>query len=469
MYGAQCAPFFIQMEFQNKVQLYIQEQGLFEKNDRILVACSGGVDSVVLLKTLKDLGYAVSCGHVHHGLRDNADRDLHFTEGFCVENSIPFRATRVDVKARVSETHETVEEAARILRYEALAQMAKDADTSVIALAHHKNDQAETVLFQMLRGSGLKGLSGMAPVRMQKTENGVFKLARPLLSVTREEILHFAESEHLSWVEDETNAINDASRNRIRNKVIPELREIRPDAVEKIAATAEFAGEADRYLRAEADAFIEKHGKKTETVLRIPLNLARDLNPLLLRYVILGILRDLSVSLKDVSRKHIEALNGVFSGVVGTEITLPGGAYGVTEYESAAFSREKQDYLASVSEDFSGYRLKTRLFPMEKGMEFPENIYTKCFDYDKITGTVILRTRQAGDLLSVAPDSRKKLKEYFIDEKIPRLSRDRIPVVADENRILWVFGHRMGAEYRVTEQTKTVLEITIEKDGNDHE
>lgn len=251
------------MEFLEKVEQYICGKTLFSKEDRVFVACSGGVDSLTLLFSLAKLGYQLACGHVHHGLRETADRDEQHVRTFCEERNIPFRSAHVDVPGRVRETGESVEEAARNLRYEALLRMAAESGCRYIALAQHAEDEAETVLFNLIRGSGIRGLTGMAPKsarRDEKQQESPIFLVRPFLFATKEEIVSFARNCGLQWVEDETNACDDYTRNQMRHSVIPALSQIREDAVEKISETAEILRAADDYFVKKAEIFLSEHG-----------------------------------------------------------------------------------------------------------------------------------------------------------------------------------------------------------------
>ena len=240
------------MDFLEKVEQYIREKTLFSKEDRVFVACSGGVDSLTLLYCLHALGYRVTAGHVHHGLRQTADRDEAHVKEWAEDRGIPCYTARVDVPARVAEKGESVEEAARNLRYEALLSLAEQAGCSVIALAQHADDHLETVLFHLIRGSGIRGVCGMAPKTVRRTQNsGHFSafLVRPFLFATKEEIAAYAANIGLTWVEDETNQSDDYTRNKLRHTVIPTLKEIRRDSAEKALETAEILSSADAYLQ----------------------------------------------------------------------------------------------------------------------------------------------------------------------------------------------------------------------------
>ena len=469
-----------------RAEKFIRDHGLIRPGDTVISGLSVGPDSVCLTEILyrlrERLSFRLLAVHVNHGIRgESAAADAAFSEAFSKARGIPFFLCEADVPGRVRETGESEEEAARVLRYRAFREIAEKAAPGEhvrIAVAHHRDDQAETVLFRLVRGSGLSGLSGMRP-----EQDGVI---RPLLPFSRAEILQWLRKEGLTWREDETNASDRAVRNRIRNSVIPALREVRPDAVEKICETAEMFREIADYLDREAEDWLAVPGHLKEDVPphgknpggggkcgRIVLDgAALSEVPEVLRNVIVrrALLR-LNPGLRDFTKVHY-AETGALSGKgVGKMLNLPGGITAVTGYGTLELR-----YAESGNEPAEiPFRLEMRTVSKpdsQKIKEFSkEKEYTKCFDYDKINESPVLRTRRRGDVFSTYPGTEKKLSRYMIDRKIPAGERDRIPLVADGNRILWVVGYRMSEAYKITEQTETVLEIRVvpkTETGEDH-
>ena len=239
----------ISYQLRERVFRYISEQHLIEQGDTVIAGVSGGADSVCLLFLLLDLKERLQINvtvlHIEHGIRGERSRqDAHFVEELCKTHDIPFQVRSVNATEYAGEHKVTLEEAARILRYEAFAEVAATyGDAHVkIAVAHHRDDQAETVLFQMARGSGLHGLGGMHPKRD--------RIIRPLLTCSRRDLELYLSENNLPYVTDETNQDNQYARNRIRNVILPELKEIQPGCIDHIAAAA---GELQ-----EIDAFIKK-------------------------------------------------------------------------------------------------------------------------------------------------------------------------------------------------------------------
>ena len=452
----------------SRIQAYIEANALFKKEERVVLGCSGGPDSVALLIILKELGYEPAAVHVNHGLRESAGEDEAFVRDLANRLGVPFRAEHADVRTRVAETGESVEEAARNLRYEILFRAVRTFGAKTIALAHHENDQAETVLFNLVRGSGLRGLSGMAPLQIREVihtdgKKQKIRIVRPLLFVKKAEVLAFLRERGESWREDETNRDDRISRNQIRLHVIPELEKVRADSVDKIAEASDWIREVDAYLTKKAAEWIRAHAEtnKKSSWMELPVEPFLQEERVLQDYMVAEAFRTIGLPMKDKGRKHLEAVTELFLNTVGKQVMLPGEWTAVRNYTVVRIEK-----LSEKSRDEGRtpveYLMNTRTFSFDGTLGFPKKTYTKCFDYDKIKQRPELRFRKPGDLIAVAPGQHKKLKDWFIDEKIPVKERDRIPVIADGRDILWILGYRMSADHKVTAKTRTVLEITID-------
>ena len=464
----------------DQIRRFIDEHDLLRPEDLCIVALSGGADSLCLLEILYRLGVSLTAVHVQHHLRESAERDAAFAEAFCRERNIPFVRKDVDVETHRERTGESTEEAARVLRYAALNEerirLSAEGRNVVIALAHHRNDQAETVLFHLIRGSGVRGLAGMRP------KQGPY--IRPLLGVTRQEIEVWLEKEGIAFCVDETNEDTEITRNRIRQHVIPELAEIRPDAVEKITEAAAQLAETEDFLEGEAAAWLSAHEGE-----EIPAELT-GVHPVLQCAVIRKKMRLMGCPLRDVGREHVESVRGLFEKPVGKQVPLPGGTLALRTYTGVKLMPGARRLLAHGEEvsctgsvttpaeratecgslpagvSLNGARLISRVFPYAKDGKFPEKECTKWFDYDKIKGNISFRKRRPGDVFSTSRGTRKKLSDWMIDEKIPRALRNEILVVADEEEVLWVPGYRMGESRKITDETETVLELTVTTDSD---
>ena len=311
----------------------------------LVVGFSGGADSVCLLQLLVSiralLRIRLLAVHVNHGLRgEEAVRDEAFCRAFAEAQDIPYSAVSVDVRGEIARSGASVEEAARTLRYTALFDAARKAAMEKtpfrVATAHHADDQAETILLNLLRGSGLRGLSGMQPVRGA--------LIRPLLAVPKKEILDYLDRHGLSYVTDSSNDSDAYTRNRLRHTVLPLLETlVNSQALRHIGAAGVRCGEADAYLRAEARAWLSAHAGDGETV-RILRKDLKEKPQILRRYVIIEALHLLGIPERDFGEAHFEALDrAVFQGN-GYHLDLPHGCKAQNEDGFLHIMRERHDH-----------------------------------------------------------------------------------------------------------------------------
>ena len=441
---------------------FIREHRLIDPGDRVVVALSGGADSVCLLVILdelkKELGIELFAVHVHHGLRGSeADRDSIYAQELSERLGVPFVCVHVNAAEYAREHGLSEEEAGRHLRYQILEQERVRVKGTKIAVAHHAGDQAETVLYHLFRGSGLKGLGGIRPMR------GV--IIRPLLSSDRSEILKFLNERGIAHCEDSTNASGDYIRNRLRNEILPAVTErINSGACGNILQAAETAFEADAYLEKAAERLFCEYGIRQEG-LAIPVVPMLSEDAIIRRYVMRYMIASMSHSLKDITSAHICEMAALLEKGVGRRVDLPGGLYAERTYHEVWLKRK-----AAPEAEWKEKQLpeaQMTVFSYEKGQEFPKNRYTKWFDYDKINNALAVRFRKTGDYITLAGGGRKTVKAYMIDEKIPKEERGKIPLVADGSHILWVIGYRISEYYKITDDTHTVLQIQINGGKND--
>ena len=470
-------------------------QGLFAEGADITLGLSGGADSVCLLHMLcrlRDiLGISVYAVHVHHGIRGSeADRDAEFCRQLCARLKVPFRLEYADVPALAAAGKLTLEEAGRLARYRILGQVCRENGSSLIAVAHHMDDQAETVLMNLLRGSGLPGMAGM---RQKRGE-----IIRPLLCLRKAEILAYLAEEGLDYITDSTNLENDVFRNRLRNCLIPQLESgFQPKAVEHLGDAARIFGEADAWFSERAKALFRSRTKpgslKEELINRlyggsvsIPLSLLTGEKPpmdfYLLREAILC-LEPSGEGLKNLTGRHLEAILGLDSGKGGMQASLPGNLYAVSEYDSIRLYRGKprgKDASKDVPSTGTGgtllktgdprallscMKLRVSVCEAQPYKKPPQNSCINWLDYAKITGgtqAVVLRTARPGDTICVdGKGSRKSLTRYFIDAKIPKAVRPFYPVAACGKQVIWIPGCRMAQDCIVTENTRLMLVLEL--------
>lgn len=448
---------------QNKVFSYIEGQQMLTPGMEVLVGFSGGADSTALLLLLKEYGdkhrIGVRAVHVHHGIRgESADRDQVFCAKFCQERGIPLRIYRRDVPAYALTHHMSLEEAGREVRYEIFRCCLEDGFGERVALAHHQNDQAETMLFRLSRGTGLKGLGGMEPVR--------FPYIRPLLCVTRQEVMDWLRARHISWMEDESNQEVDYARNRIRKEILAPMEAAWPGTVGRLAGTAERIRETENYLEYETGRAWKRYARETADGYAIGLQAFTELHPAMQKLIIRKGM-ELLTGGKNLEAGHVEQLLKLVHGKRGGRTDLPGHVYGQLGYEELLLRKKvagKTEDLPEIpvkngENTFAGQIFLVTVEDAAENEKIPTKRYTKWFDYDRIKQGMVLRNRKPGDYLANGAGSHKKLKDYFIDQKVPREDRDRMILLADGNHIMWAVGMRISEEYKVTEQTKRILKI----------
>ena len=459
-----------------KVRDYMREHEMTAPGDAVIVALSGGADSVCLLTVLKQLAtpeFLLRAVHVHHGIRGaEADRDEAFAQKLCESLSVPLCVAYCHVPAYAAEHGLSEEEAGRILRYQVLEKEAGKWERELpagsrvkIALAHHRDDNAETILHHLLRGSGLTGLAGIRPVQGRRI--------RPLLCVGREEIRAYLEAGHISWCEDSTNQSPDYTRNRIRSQVLPLLKTaVNEQAEEHILQAGQIIGQADAYLRQQAEEiWQEAVCGREEDLAAIPLTAFARQPEILKTYLIRHMLDQLHPGWKDISSRHFTAIAELAGKPVGSRLDLPGGLMARTGYETLEIVRKTEREVSVKTEsgadgEIHGCQtvpeLHMTVFPRQKDQEIPKNQYTKWFDYDKIKGTLSVRTRRTGDYLILPSGGSKTIARYMIDEKIPKEKREQILLLAEGSHVLWVVGFRISEYYKIEEHTENILQVTCD-------
>lgn len=471
-----------------KVRRYVEQYQLLQKEDRLILGVSAGADSVclflILLLLQKEYALTLFVVHVNHGIRGaEAKRDAEYVRSLCKQHHVPYELVEKDVKQFAKQQHCSEEESGRYLRYQALEEARKRHHANKIAVAHHQNDQAETVLFHLFRGSGLFGLSGMKPQRGH--------LIRPLLCVTREEIEQFLREKAVLFCQDSTNATLQYTRNRMRHLVLPVVQQqINQKAVQHIAETARQLAQLQAYLEKEAynhmqEVLVEKDGRYG---LRIaPL---QQYDCVLQQALIRILFEKENRPLHNYTAKHFGAIQSLLEKPVGKKITLPGSVCAVRDqdvlwlYEEQKRQSEKEEWELSLV-DAKTYRLldpyhaeiqlqyfrkgEDGFCEVKKQMRLDQQD-TKYFDYDKIKNTLLLRTRKPGDFFQISErGGTKKVKSFLIDQKIPRKERDSLLLLADGKHVLWIIGKRTSEAYHVQEETKTILKVSYreEKDASD--
>lgn len=451
-----------------KVEEFIQRKHMIASGERIVVGVSGGADSMCLLDVLSYLApvmnFSIQAVHVNHMIRgEEADRDEAFVQAYCMQRGINLQCVHIDVKKMAKETGESLEEAGRKARYEAFESVA---GADKIAVAHHGDDQAETVLYNIFRGSSIRGIGGMRPMRD--------KVIRPLLCVSRKEIEEYLKEHHIEYCTDSTNLSDEYTRNKIRNVMLPYVQDnINHNAVENVNELSRDMQEVYGYINSQAQKVYEasriKMGQDDERI-RLNIKMLIKEPSIIRREVIMIALRAVAGTLKNITRKHVNSVEELIEKSVSKKRDLPYGITVIRDYEEIAFLREGQELLLDDNNPFLQLHedsFELQILNYEGDWEKLTNDYTKVFDYDKIKGNVEVRKRLPGDYITLDGSGKKKLlKTYFIDEKVPRKQRDKIWVLAEGSHILWVVGYRTSAAYKTDESTKTILKAMVRRSQN---
>ena len=450
---------FSEQEIKKKVFSFIEERKLIQEGDRVIAGISGGADSVCLFWML--LAYRSRCpfsfavAHINHGVREEAAEDADFVKRLCGEHQVPFFLYEGNIREIARREKYSEEDAGRRLRYQSFEDAAAAFGANKIAVAHNENDRAETMLFHLFRGSGLRGLRGILPVRGN--------IIRPILCLERGEIEAYLTENGKEWCTDATNAEDDYARNRIRHHILPYAEEeIFPGAIRHMGRTADILAETEEYLEEQtAEALGEVLCSRKEAEWVFLADEMKKKHPVIQKRLLLKAAEALSPTGKDVEEVHIRALLGLSEQPGNREIQLPMGITGRREYEKVFLQREIQ----GAEEEILLPELNFSVFFMKNGEEVPRNQYTKWFDYDKMRESPVIRFRQTGDFLTITDGKgqmrHKSLKEYMVTEKIPRSLRDKIPVLAEGNHVIWLIGYRISEYYKINRNTKRVLQVQL--------
>ncbi len=444
----------------------IMKYNLLCKGDRIIAGVSGGADSVALLELLLDfrsqLELEIFVVHINHGIRgSDALSDQRFVEELCSAKGVECNVYSYDVPSIACAEHLTLEEAGRKVRYEAFEDAAKKHGANKIATAHHQNDNCETLLFNILRGSGLSGLCGIRPVRG--------KYIRPLICTSRREIEEYLNENGVYWVTDKTNGDAAYTRNRLRLELLPYIKEhFNPSVESALQRLSELCREDNDYIELQTDTVLNSILlKQANDFVLISRDGFNALHTAIKRRVVRRILERLSIPLKDVHMVHIDdCICMAVRSQSGARLCV--GKCNVTlEQQGISFSRGEdvpEDYEYTLDVNCSVYIPQagarvTAVTADEMGASCKNRIYISA---DDIKFPITVRNRRAGDTVRpLGMNGTKKLKDYFIDNKISQSERNKIPILVNNNRVIWVCGHVMSRDFKVTPHTKNILMLEI--------
>ena len=429
------------MNYKKRIQHFIEENNLFGFTDKVLVALSGGADSVALLRVLTELGYLCECAHCNFHLRgEESDRDEQFVCSLCQEHQIPLHVKHFETESYAKEKQISIEMAARELRYAWFEELRKETKANVIAVAHHRDDSVETFLLNLIRGTGINGLKGI------QAKNG--HIVRPLLETSRENILNYLDHLQQNYVTDSTNLQDEYMRNKIRLNLLPMMKEMNPSIMESIQDTAEKLAEAANIYNQNRKEILETSIQTTSDGYMLPIRtILEDTAPQSLLHEWLSPVGFNSSQIKDI---HQSLKN---------------------EQSGKLFISNKWELLRD--------RNFLILQPKQKEENIPEIIIETievdndfillkdkniaCLDADKVALPLEIRKWKKGDkFFPFGMKGQKKVSDYLTDKKFSLFQKEKQYVACSEGKIVWLIGERTDERFKITERTQRALILKIQ-------
>lgn len=462
------------MDLLDRFQKDLLSGGFVRKGERILLAVSGGLDSVVLLdffsKSGQELELELAVVHLDHGIRGEAsERDMTFVHNLAQKYELAFYGEKVDTVKFAHKHKYSLEEGARILRYQFFEAMLDLTGFSKLATAHTANDQAETVLDRLLRGSGIAGLSGIPPMR------GPF--IRPLLLFTRKELEQYADTNTLQHVRDFTNEELGYRRNRIRKELLPYLkREFNPNLIRTLNRTARVLNENEQFLESyvkEIFPTVVRLHKKYKIILDIERFLSYF--NALKKYIIFHALEELSIPRNHLNFSKLDhTLELITSRKIGTRVALNPTCQIRIDHDGIVIKKEYKsqpkleiDIFEDSGIQFQGFQFNWRVIDQDSFNGFSKDHNVEYFDFRQTGSHFFLRNFLPGDrFIPLNFSGHKKVSDFFTDRKIPHHIREEIPIWESEQAIMWICGYGIDDRFKVTEETREILKLEMsEADG----
>ncbi len=465
---------------EQRVINFIQEHNLFSTGDKLVVAVSGGADSVCLLHILAqlrvELDIELHVAHLNHQLRGaESDSDASYVSDLAHKIGAPATIERIDVAAYRDQKGGSPEEAAREVRYSFLAEVAKKVGASKVVVGHTRDDHIETILMHLLRGAGTAGLCGLQSrsVLPYGENSGQLELVRPLLEITRQETLDYCQKYNLAPRSDSSNSSLSFLRNRVRLELLPVLRSYNPSIDEALLRLADIAGDDISFIEKQASLLWKELAREEDEAIYLDINKTVALPRAIQRQAFRKAIKQLRGNLKDVEADHIEAMMDFLSKPAGKKLCLPDSLTLSTEYgrlilASAQASNCPLPPLKGVSNinipgetDLPGWRIRADI---RQEMVGEDNGLVASFDSNKVGRKLTVRQRRPGDRFQpLGMSQTKKLQDFMVDSRIPGSWRDRVPLICSPKQILWVVGWRIDDRVKVTENTTDILRINFER------
>lgn len=432
----------------------LEQYNMLDKDSRVLAAVSGGADSVCMLYLLISAGYKPHVVHVHHMIRGHeADRDAEFVSELCKKLGLGFSLIYKDVPAAAKQRGLSQEQAARECRYEALFELAEKIGADRIAVAHNQNDQAETVLMRLIRGSGLTGLIGMRPVRPDG-------LIRPLLFFSRAEIEEYCDLRGIAYVTDSTNLSEEYSRNYVRRKLLPAMEALNGSVRCAVARSAELLSADEDYLDKQASMAFEKTASEQENRIYLDIQRLSKMDRAIARRVVrLAVMK--KCGLTDITVEHIDGVLQLCRAQTGKSTVIKRNVSAWKSYGKIIIGESEKTKTFCIPFALGEYNVGAWTVTAKKAASRDRKGQNEEYiDMDKLPADTVLRSRRNGDrIFPLGAPGEKKLKEFFIDKKIPREQREKLILLASGNEILAVIGIIVSEKIKVDEETRNIIII----------
>lgn len=456
-----------------KVLSTIDKYQMFEKGDKVIIGVSGGPDSMCLLHMLyllkEKLHIEIVVAHVNHCLRGNeADDDERYVEEYCKEINVEFYNKIIDINSIALEKNISCETAGREARYDFFYELKRKLSAQKIAVAHNANDQAETVLMRIMRGTGLAGVIGIKPIRDSF-------VVRPIIRLTREEIESYCKDNKINARIDKTNLESIYSRNKIRLELIPYMeKNFNSDIVNTINRFANILFKDNEYIDLVANDKYKEYCALECGKIIIRKKLFEEHEAIMSRVIRIA-LKKLKGNLYNLETKHIYDIIHVQKGGTGKKITLPECLVATNNYGDIhmyihvpSMDKEKKEFVLEIDKKYlikeKNLFLKVEIQTKEEEYNLKGNNFTKYFDYQKVKGEITFRYRRQGDKMQpIGMKGTKKLKDIFMDLKVPKEERDEMPLICFGDEIAWVLGYRISEKFKIDKDTNKILKIQFKK------
>lgn len=430
------------MNYKKRIQHFIEENNLFALNGKVLVALSGGADSVALLRVLIDLGYTCECAHCNFHLRgEESDRDEQFVCSLCQEHQIPLHVKHFETESYAKEKQISIEMAARELRYAWFEELRKETKANVIAVAHHRDDSVETFLLNLIRGTGINGLKGI------QVKNG--NIVRPLLETSREDILNYLVFLNQDYVTDSTNFQDEYMRNKIRLNILPMMKEMNPSIMESIQDTAQKLADVANIYNQNRKEILEISIQENNKEYILPIQtILNDLAPLTLLHEWLGKYQFNSSQIKDIYQCLKQEQSGkqfISNGWV--------------------LLRDREHLiLRQKVETENAPKINIETFETDNDFVLIKDKHIACLDAEKVVLPLEVRKWKKGDkFIPYGMKGQKKVSDYLTDKKFSLFQKEKQYVVCSEGKIVWLIGERIDDRFKITDKTKRAIIIKIKE------